>query len=1273
MKIRTPTMLIPHLKRQGCRAKHNTRAVSEIIGTILLLSISLALLCVLYLIVLNNASGPSATYRGESAVLVSSADENNVVLQNNGGVPLSFKNKLVITVGGTNYFVTVGDCVVDTNGDGLWSIGEQVLFTPPGVPSLYGLEIQVKIINPDTNTMIMAGLVQEGAKGDFPYIQTLNPYNIWPHSATLHSYYNFIKVNYLPGKLWFQWKRSDDVTWTRTPTVNITAAPLFGYHTVTLYNLTTNKNYLFEACIEYSSGNVTFNISGGIKLFTTLIDAMGIWHFNEPFGTTIIDSSGQIPPNNGVLRPTEIRGPQRFSAELNNSGRNLYVDGIDDSVEIPNSNTLSVTDECTIETWVNRSEYCDALVGVPLQSSLSQFGNYSLGCYEPYLINVVGDIFALVSRNEYSKGFLSTMRISDTGVVYQNESTASCFLDVFEFDTSCINPKIIEVSAFNGIYAIVYCRPSSANRLFLSTVKIYSDGRIEKTVINKSILDMNISANPDIIDIDWNTYAVVYSTDAARYGVLLSLDISLAGVISPVSHRLFFGDIMEEPEIIKLVSSLNKYVIVYNCVGNDGGLRTVEITDTGVLSDISGHVYFDEDDGGSPEIISIKNKVYAIVYAGPVLRQSVMIKTVEISSIGAVTLLAASRVKTIDEFSLDFIANNTVRSPHIVALTGASPFFAISYSVDSPTSSRYGKIAIISILDSGTIQDLSKKDCTFEPFTCSEAYLLYIANEVYGLVYRSIYGDGVIKTINIKNEGLIKENPILDMGEIGGLKSYAADEVLTSDRRYVANVYQGINYHMIVKTVKVNTTTKTIANAFTDSLLIEEGYTSSNGTFNASYAPTIIPINNDVYAIAYCHYMTVPSFHHGRIVTIQINTTGHIKEIERYTFDNDVMNTPLEFSCINKTNGFYALTYQRYSTSQGKIITVKIGNDGHIYGLQDFYIFDTTSCREPSLCHVNGDVYAIIYRSAPTPSTYGRLATLKIYGTNGTIQKSIKDLWQFLSAPCYHPTIIKVDTNIFAFVYVCYTSSRYIAYVGTVKIADDGTITKSLIDYLEFIRRYYTDDYLSHQPELLHVGNRVYAIISKDLPDPWTNHIYNGWITTLRIGENGDIIDTKDKAIQISTSPRITSSEIEIIPFVDDSYIAIYGGINRDLYQCIIRIPLIETNQTIFSKQDSYSITANKTTVFVTFTDSANAQYTLSAALENNWNHIVATYDKTTMHLYLNTNLKASLPLGSKPIKVTSNKLYFGPYNGYYDEFSLSATILTPAKITQNYNYYRIS
>ena len=1276
MRINNKKLLLPCFKGENNSTKRSNKAISEIIATILLLSISLSLLCVVYVIVLNNATSPSSTYHVSSAQIIASADEKNVVLQNNGGVPLSLKTKLIITIGGQDFFVSAKDYIVDVNGDGQWSIGEQIIFTPPSIASLFGLEIQIKIINLDTNSMIMAGLVQEGSRGDQPYVQTLSPYDVWPHSAIMKSFYNFVKADHLPGKFWFQWKRSDDPQWTRTPIINITL-PLSGFQELTLYNLTSNKNYLYEAWIQYTSGNSTLNQSGGIKLFTTQIDAMGIWHFDESSGLKLFDSSGQFPPNDGILKPNEIRGPQRLSGELNHSAKSLSFDGIDDYGQVVNSNTLSVTNECTIEVWINRSAHSDGLVGTPLQSSLSQFGFYTLGCYDPCIIHVNGNIYALVSINENSLGYLGTINITNSGDIIENLSTSSCYLDLFNFDASCRTPKIIQVTGGNGIVAIVYTKPSVGNQLYIKTVQIFNDGRINKTAINTRVLNAGLSSHPDIIYISNNVYAIVYAINVANTGVLISLNISNVGTISPVNQKLIFGDIMQEPEIIKVVDSSDIYVIVYSCIGDDGGLRTVKITSTGILSDISLHVWFDDDDGGSPEIINIHDDIYAIVYAGPILRQSGFLKTIEISSDGDITLsrTVPPLANTIDQIPFEVTVGNSIRSPHILPINGANNFYGISYSIDSPTANLWGKIVTIKIQDNGIIVSLSKKDVTFEPFLCSASYFIPIADDVYGIVYRGESGVGVIKTIKIRNDGHIGQNPILDMQEIGGLKCYAEDEILTSDSRYVADVFRGINAKLVLKTVKVNTANKTIAQAFTDSFTIELGYTSTNGTFNASYEPTIIPINNDVYAIAYCHYMTLPMYHHGRIVTVKINATGRITLIERYTFDSNCMNTPFLFTPINKSNSIYAIAYQLYSTSQGKIATIKIGDNGHIFGIQDSYIFESLRCREPSMVPVSGDVYAILYRDANTYSWYGRLITLKIYGTNGSIKKSIIDIWQF-AASCYHPTIIKVDSNIFACVYSQYydwPTYRYIAYVTTVKIADNGIISKTWIDYLEFIRRYYTNNYLAHQPEIFHVNDRVYAIVSKDLIDPWNAYQYYGWITTLRIGENGDIIDTVDGSTQISTNPRTYSYDIKIIPFIDDSYIAIYGGKNNDLYQCVIRIPLSETTQTIFSKQGSYTLKANKTKVFVTFTDSNDQQYTLSAKLENKWNHIVSTYDKTTMKLYLNTNLTASLPLNTKPIKVTANSLLFGVYNACYDEFSLYAAILSPAKIMQNYNYYRPS
>jgi len=1243
--------------------RYNTGAVSEIMGTILLLSISIILLSLLYLLVLNNANNPSSYGHVSPSDIVASVDEKNVYLQNNGGNPISPNTKLIITVSGQKYFATVKDCLVDTNGDGQWTIGERLVFIPPGFTSLNGLEVSVEVITPDNNAMIMYGLLQEGFSGDLPYVQTLNPHDVWPHSAYMKSFYNFIANKYTPGKVWFQWKEATSAQWNVSSKINITV-PLSGFQDVPLSGLTSNKNYLFEAWLQYTSGNTTVNVTGGIKLFTTQIDAMGVWHFDEPSGVKLFDTSGQYPPNDATLQPNDIRGPQRFNGELNHSVKSLSFDGIDDYGQVANSNTISVTDECSIETWINRSQYSNGLVGNPVQSSLAQFGSYAYGCYEPDVVNVAPGIYAIVSANENSQGYLATVNISTGGQIISNATT--CFIDTYNFDTSSRNQKIIQINQSNGIYAIVYVKPSAGNQLYLKTVQILNNGRVNKTAINTRVLDVLQSSAPDIIHINGTCYAVVYAINAVYTGTLLSVNVSDTGIISPVNKRLTFtGDIMQEPEIIKIVKSTDLYVIVYNCVGDDGGIRTVEITDQGALTDISHHIWFDDNDGGNPEIIDIHDDMYAIVYGGPIYRQSGYLKTIKINSNGSIDLSRTlpPLIKAYDSFIFEMTASFKIRQPHIIPVNGGQKYYAISYIVDTGTANIPGKIVTVKIEDDGTVRPLTQLSFTFEPFFCQTPLLFNVNNQVYGIVYRADSSDGMLKTLRINKYGKVNSTPIYDFNKLGSYNCYEEDALLTSNGQYVALVFRSINNCLFLKTIKVNTTSKTIANTYTDSYTIEKGYTSSNGSFNSTFAPSIIPISNQIYAISYCQYMNAPVVRRdGIIKTVFINNTGYIFPLDSFKFDADCMNTPTTMTCINKTNRVYAIAYQIASSSKGTIKTIKINNLGIIVGALDSYVFEALRCQEPSILQVSGDVYAVLYRDSLANPTYGRVATITIYG-NGTIKKSLIDSWQFTTS-CYHPTFNKVSSNIFAIAYSQYVPNQYNAWVATVKIASNGTITKSFIDSLSFA----SASSAAHQPKIIYVTDRIYAILYKDQPAQ-----NNGWLVTFRMGTNGDIVDAIDGSVKISITPNVFSYDAKIIPFVSDAYIAAYGGINNDTYMCVLRIPISETTQNVFSKLGSYAIKANKTKVFVTFTDSNNQVFTLSGNLSNKWNDIVTTYDKLTMKLFINAVLVGSLSLNGRPLKVNTNNLLFGPYSASYDEFSLYAAVLTAAKITQNYNYYRTS
>jgi hypothetical protein len=74
-----------------------------------------------------------------------------------------------------------------------------------------------------------------------------------------------------------------------------------------------------------------------------LANVSGMWHMEEGQGSTVTDSSGK--GNSGTIYGTIWNNDGRF-------GRGLVFDGVDDYVEVANSDSLNITDEITISAWV---------------------------------------------------------------------------------------------------------------------------------------------------------------------------------------------------------------------------------------------------------------------------------------------------------------------------------------------------------------------------------------------------------------------------------------------------------------------------------------------------------------------------------------------------------------------------------------------------------------------------------------------------------------------------------------------------------------------------------------------------------------------------------------------------------------------------------------------------------------------------------------------------------------------------------------------------------
>jgi len=241
-------------------------------------------------------------------------------------------------------------------------------------------------------------------------------------------------------------------------------------------------------------------------------------------------------------------------------------------------------------------------------------GFYSFDFKEVYdheLIHIHDNISAIAFRNNQNKGELRTIEISNNGTSITNTSINGTFV----FDSvQCYEPDIVNIS--DNIYAIAY--RGSIDKGYVKTVEILDNGEINQTVIDSFIFEtINRSFDPEITRVKGNTYTIVYSDDNDR-GLLATVEISDDGTIKKqVNDTLLFDDAYcHIPKITNMFE--NVYLVAYEADQSDGYVAVVEIDENGSISDtvISTNKfnYGKNAFGYEPDIIRINDEVYAIAF-----------------------------------------------------------------------------------------------------------------------------------------------------------------------------------------------------------------------------------------------------------------------------------------------------------------------------------------------------------------------------------------------------------------------------------------------------------------------------------------------------------------------------------------------------------------------------------------------------------------------------------------------------------------------------------
>jgi hypothetical protein len=128
-------------------------AVSDIIGTVLLLGMTIALFSVLCIGVL---SYPSSSC--EPAVnLVGTINDGNLSIEHCGGEALDLNTKIIITCDGDQVNLNVGEFFNDENEDDKWNIGEGFKYPLVGY---IGKQVKFTVVDADSNTIILLGSLE---------------------------------------------------------------------------------------------------------------------------------------------------------------------------------------------------------------------------------------------------------------------------------------------------------------------------------------------------------------------------------------------------------------------------------------------------------------------------------------------------------------------------------------------------------------------------------------------------------------------------------------------------------------------------------------------------------------------------------------------------------------------------------------------------------------------------------------------------------------------------------------------------------------------------------------------------------------------------------------------------------------------------------------------------------------------------------------------------------------------------------------------------------
>jgi len=693
---------------------------------------------------------------------------------------------------------------------------------------------------------------------------------------------------------------------------------------------------------------------------------------------------------------------------------------------------------------------------------------------QPDIIQLSSNKYAAAYIGNQSMVMVRTFEILDNGTV--NRSIDSLVLE----QKSSSQPEIILLNGSTNIYAVVYGDNDSDG--FVRTVNITSDGQI-KGLVDAYEFDNVQGLYPEIMNIYANLYAIAYQGSGAD-GFVRTINISSNGTINKTSIDFLefdTADCMSDPKITSVAGTI--YAVAYESTGNDGFVKTFNITTAGQISNTVIDSYeFNNMTGMRPDIIQAGANIFAIAYRG--LDDDGFVVTINVSNTGNITKIPVDILEFDTLYAYD---------TQIIQLPGIS--YAIAYRGDATD----GFVRTVNITTAGNISNNYSDSLEFDALNGYEPRIIPVTGDVYSVVYSGDLYAGYIKSMNITVAG--------DTGVV--LSSYTISQalgrtpsIINISNSVYAVAYTGPDTDGFIKTVNIS------ANGSAYNIIDVYEFDNSSGLY-----PGIYNIAGSIFAIAY----QGPSAD-GFVRTINISSNGTINKtsIDFLEFDTaDCMSDP---KLIHVTGETYAVAYES-TGNDGFIKTFNITAAGQISNaVRDSYEFDNDTGTRPDIAEVGSGVFAISYTGN---SNDGFVVTVNV-SLNGSITKSRLDSLEFDINDTYESKIIPVNGSVFA---IAYRGVAADGFIKTISVDANGSISDVEIDFLEF------DTADGNEPDMIKMSGTAYAIVYRGTGN-------DGFVKTVNITGAGQIDNVVTDTLEFDA---LDAYNPVIVPVSDNMYAIAYA------------------------------------------------------------------------------------------------------------------------------------